>query len=103
MRRLPLIFPAFWSLEALPVLAPPVPKCPFLHKNFLVCHLQVGSSMLSLVLSNYLEALSSLPFIVVIYVEVLSCTLNYHLFEDKEGKPLVVFISAGTEKAHQGP
>ena len=75
----------------------------FLNKTFLVCHLQVGSSILFLILSNYLEALSNLPFIVVIYVDVLSCTLNYHLFEEKEGKPLVVFISAGTERAHQGP
>lgn len=58
--------------------------------------------MLSLVLSNYLEVLSSLPFIVVIYV-VLSRMLNYQLFEDKEGKPLVVFISVGTERAHQDP
>lgn len=33
------------------------------------------------------------------YREVVSYTLNYKSLEDKEGKPLVVFISAITRRA----
>lgn len=54
--------------------------------------------MHSAVLSNDLEALSNLLYIVVISVEVLFSALNYNPLEDEEGKPLVVSISMGTRE-----
>lgn len=60
--------------------------------------MEVSSSLYSLVLSNCLKALSNLPCIEVIYVEVLPCALNYKLLKGKEGKPLVVSISVGTRE-----
>lgn len=58
----------------------------------------MGSSLHSLDISNYLKALSNLPRIEVIYVEVLRCALNYKSLEGKEGKPLVVSIFTGTRE-----
>lgn len=69
----------------------------FLPQAFSACHMEVGPSMHSVVLSNDLKRYQ-ICLVLGLFVQVLPCALNCKPSQGQEGEPLEVSISAGNRE-----